>query len=294
MTHDNEFVASRINAKIYWIKKYNGQKWEYEKLPTSDQLPQSLIVSLVGCRQPILFCESENEEKYDASFFKLMFPEFKVIPSGGCTKVISKVKAYKATKLPQKAFGIIDCDYRKEDFLDGQKKHNIYYFPFFEIENFLFCQEILTQMIEKYSKDKTSTFENIIAAVKADFVSNKERFIVRNVAHRLREIGYPGKINALNSREELQTNYIEYCSTINLATLFDEYEQKFNSVAESNDLNSILRYLDLKNLLNKYDSIFNFENDIKYSEEVLEFFKSNPNLVKSLRTKFLNDIVNCN
>lgn len=130
LTHDNEFVSTRINSKIYWIRKYDGKEWHYEQLPENDDLPQELMVSLIGNKQSVLFCESENERKFDSIVFKLMFPDFKVISAGGCTKVISKVKAYKEAGLPQLAFGIIDCDYRKQEYLDGQKKHNVFNMPF--------------------------------------------------------------------------------------------------------------------------------------------------------------------
>ena len=73
----------------------------------------------------------------------MMFPEFKIIPSKGCAGVIAKVKAYKTTGLPQKAYGIIDCDYREERYLEGQQKNGIYHLPFLEIENFLFSEEII-------------------------------------------------------------------------------------------------------------------------------------------------------
>lgn len=39
------------------------------------------LVALVGNREPVLFCESQDEYKYDDIVFKMMFPEFKVIPA---------------------------------------------------------------------------------------------------------------------------------------------------------------------------------------------------------------------
>lgn len=94
LTHDSDFVASRVNSKIYWIEKYDGQKWEWQQLKENKDLPQQLMIELVGSREPIIFCESENEYKYDSKVFKLMFPEFKVVSSGGCDQVIASIKAY--------------------------------------------------------------------------------------------------------------------------------------------------------------------------------------------------------
>ena len=123
LTHDSNFVSSRINSKLYWIKKYDGKNWDYEVLPENDNLPQTLMINLVGNRNPVLFCESHDEFKYDDILFKLMFPEFSVVPVGGCKSLISKVKAYKCIGLPQQAFGIIDCDYKSDNYLQGQEKN---------------------------------------------------------------------------------------------------------------------------------------------------------------------------
>lgn len=291
LTHDSEFVATRVNSKIYWIQKYDGQKWEYKPLPENDNLPQNLMISLIGNKQPVIFCESEDESKYDSIVFKIMFPDFKVISSGGCTKVISKAKAYKAAGLPQKAFGIIDCDYRKQSYLDGQRKHNVFFLPFFEIENFLFCEEILCPMIQELSTNKDKAFENVLSAVKADFITKKERFIIRYVATRLHELGFGDGIKSLTTREELKEKYNNYVQSINLDNMFIEYEELFDSIVAKNDLNTFLRYYDNKNILSDFDSALAFSENRSYAEEVLPFLKRNQStLLHMLRNKYLSDI----
>ncbi len=291
LTHNSEFVSGRISAKIYWIKSFDGSDWDYEILSEDETLPLDLMVSLVGNKQPVLFCESEDSKKYDAIVFKLMFPGYKVISAGGCSKVIAKVKAYKQTNLPQTAYGIIDCDYREENFLNGQKKHNIFHFPFFEIENFLFCEEILVEMISRFSKDKINTLGNVVAAVKADFIKTKETFIIRNTATRLHEIGFGGKIKSLRTRQELIDSYNNFSSSVSLTDYFNHYEQVFDTAANSNDLNTMLRYFDSKNILSDYDHILDFEYGKTYLGEVFMFLKSESStLVPMLKQKFLPDM----
>lgn len=224
LTHDSEFVASRINCKVYWIQKYDGVNWKYKSLPENDNLPQSLMINLIGNKQSVLFCESQDENKYDTMFYKLMFPEFKVISSGGCSKVISKVKAYKSIGLPQTSYGIIDCDYRKQSYLDGQKENKIYYVPFFEIENFLMCEEILKEVLAEYSTNPEETFEQVLKFLSSEFENNKEKFIIRNVATRLHELGFTDRIKNLNSRSELEERFNLFISEIDLNAMFDDYE----------------------------------------------------------------------
>ena len=94
-----------------------------------------------------------------------MFPEFKVIPAAWCYAVIAKVKAYSIAGLPQKAFGIIDCVYKDQSYLEGQETDGIFHLPFFEIENFLFSEEIITGVIATFSRDKENAFANLKSAL---------------------------------------------------------------------------------------------------------------------------------
>lgn len=214
LTHDSNFVASRINSKLFWIEKYDGTEWVYKPLPENDNLPQHLMVALVGNREPVLFCESQDEYKYDDIVFKMMFPEFKVIPAAGCDAVIAKVKAYSIAGLPQKAFGIIDCDYKDQSYLEGQETDGIFHLPFFEIENFLFSEEIITGVIATFSRDKENAFANLKSALKNDFISKKEQWIIRKIAFRLRETFFTGKIKRLKDFPELKVEYTSFSSSV--------------------------------------------------------------------------------
>ena len=290
LTHDSEFVSTRVNAKIYWIEKYDGSSWRYHPLPENDNLPQELMVSLVGNKQTVLFCESHDEEKYDSIVFKLMFPTFKVISSGGCKKVLAKVKSYKEVGLPQNAYGIIDCDYRDDEYLEGQKNKQIYHLPFFEIENFLFCEEILTEMINQFSRNKETALQNVKNAVKADFIAQKDRFVIRNVGFRLQEQGFSGQINRLNTRNELREQFEAYKNSIDMDELFSKYDTLFEEIVKRNDYNYFLRYFDQKSILSKYTRELDFEPNVSYDKEVLNMLRHNDTLINSLKTKYLSEI----
>lgn len=84
LTHDSDFVVSRTNAKIYWIEKYDGEKWSWKQLAENKELPKDLMIQLAGSREPVIFCESKDEYKLDSKLFKMMFPEFKVVSASGC------------------------------------------------------------------------------------------------------------------------------------------------------------------------------------------------------------------
>ena len=286
LTHDSNFVASRINSKLFWIEKYDGADWIYKPLPENDNLPQHLMIALVGNREPVLFCESQDEYKYDDLVFKMMFPEFKVVPAAGCDAVIAKVKAYSIAGLPQKAFGIIDCDYKEQCYLDGQEADGIFHFPFFEIENFLFSEEIITGVIEKFSRDKENAFANLQTALKADFIDKKEQWIIRKIAFRLRETFFSGKIKKIKNFSELQTEYTTFSNGIDLKALYTSYETEIQQIIDADDYNTYLRYYDNKGIFTVFLPQLKLENKMPYKEAAFAYLSDHKDVLFELRSKY--------
>lgn len=291
LTHDSNFVASRINSKLFWIEKYDGTEWVYKPLPENDNLPQHLMVALVGNREPVLFCESQDEYKYDDIVFKMMFPEFKVIPAAGCDAVIAKVKAYSIAGLPQKAFGIIDCDYKDQSYLEGQETDGIFHLPFFEIENFLFSEEIITGVIATFSRDKENAFANLKSALKNDFISKKEQWIIRKIAFRLRETFFTGKIKRLKDFPELKVKYTSFSSSVDLDALHASYEAEIQQVIDADDYNTLLRYYDNKGIFTMFLPQLKLENKMPYKEAVFTYLSEHKDVLTGLRSKYFPGII---
>lgn len=148
-------------------------------------------------------------------------------------------------------------------------------------------------MIKIYSKNPDDVFEKVFSAVKEDFVLKKERFVIRNVATRLHELGFSEGIKKLTSRQELVDGYNQYSSSINLDEYFDEYDSLFDKIINQNDLNTILRYYDNKNILSDFDKFLDFSDEESYEEKILPFLKHNANsLLLNLREKYLKGISN--
>lgn len=291
LTHDSNFVASRINSKLFWIEKYDGTEWVYKPLPENDNLPQHLMVALVGNREPVLFCESQDKYKYDDIVFKMMFPEFKVIPAAGCDAVIAKVKAYSIAGLPQKAFGIIDCDYKDQSYLEGQETDGIFHLPFFEIENFLFSEEIITGVIATFSRDKENAFANLKSALKNDFISKKEQWIIRKIAFRLRETFFTGKIKRLKDFPELKVEYTSFSSSVDLDALHASYEAEIQRVIDADDYNTLLRYYDNKGIFTMFLPQLKLENKMPYKEAVFTYLSEHKDVLTGLRSKYFPGII---
>ena len=296
LTHDSDFVASRVNSKIYWIENYNGQKWEWQQLKENKDLPQELMIELIGSREPIIFCESENEYKYDSRLFKLMFPEFKVVSSGGCDQVIASIKAYKTTGLPQKVYGIVDCDYKMEEYLDSLTADGIYHLPFFEIENFLLSEELLQIMIETYclEENKLAVINSVKKKICDLFVEQKDSWVAKHVAFDLRDkFDYRGKIKSLKGIEELKALYnAERKSNDDIDEMARKYITLHSELVAGNDYSVILRHLDAKGIITQCRSLFKFGKTVHYEQQVFTLLNSDKgdSFLSKIRYQYLSGI----
>ena len=297
LTHNSDFVASRINAKNYWIEKYDGSNWKWRKLPENTNLPQELLIKLVGSREPIIFCESQNEYKYDSIVYKLMFPEFKIESCNGCDKVKARVKAYKETGLPQKVYGIIDCDYNSDTELEAMKNKNIFHIPFHEIENFLLSEEILELVIEEFSrKNKQQDLLNQIKErVRQIFIKQKEQWIAKHVAFSIRnKFNYADSIKSLHNMDELRTAYGKsHVSDEEFEEKAMCYENKFDEILKRNEYDTFLRYLDQKGLMTILAPVLKLRDEMNYATAVLIALKTDKGkqLLQKLRVMYFSEIV---
>ncbi|QWB99429.1 DUF4435 domain-containing protein [Mycoplasmatota bacterium] len=293
LTHDSNFVMSRNNANKYWMKEYLGfNKWVIQDLPENDYLPEDLIVSLIGTKQPILFVESEDYSRYDYKLYSMMFPEYRIIPCGGSDQVKFKTKAYNNLKL-NLAYGIIDCDYHDFKYLDGQSKHNVYYAPFFEIENFLVSEEIITSVVNYYLHE---TDEVLIKQKKQEILND----LVNNLDSKKEDIAYKmtyysitrtikeNNYNSANSIKDLKLELTEI-SEVDIDKIYSDKLTLIDDILRNPNHNGILRYLDDKNNILKRTG--NYTGMKYFDKDILGYLQMrDKNLLSLLRTKYFPNI----
>ena len=224
-----------------------------------------------------MFCESENKTKHDYRFFKLIFPDYKIIPSGGCDKVINNVKAYSKLKPQEKVFGIIDRDYKNDSYLTSLSNIHVYPIPFFEIENMIVCKEIIEPVLASlFGNQAQSEEENVKTIIKSKFIASKDVWIVRHVAFELRDkFDYRGRIKCLNNLNDFKRMYeSERLSENEIDALATNYENIYNNVVSTDEYNLYLKHLDCKNILNDLQSIIRTTGNDDFITIVFDYLSS--------------------
>ena len=146
ITHDTQFAAMHPNADKLWIKEYDGQNWKLEKIDSAD-LPEELLLDILGSRKNVLFVEGERNS-YDTQLYTELYPNYHIVPCGSCTQVIARTKAFRNNQALHDCdvYGIIDRDFRSDYEIEKYREDRIFTINVAEVEN-LFIVEGLVRLI---------------------------------------------------------------------------------------------------------------------------------------------------
>ena len=172
ITHDINFAARHTNSDKYWIKSFDGKLWDYVKIEDND-LPQDLLLEILGARQNVLFVEG-TKDSLDTRLYSLLFPDVNIIPCGSCTTVVERTKAFsKCTALSWcKVKGLVDRDYRSEHEIAENSKDGIYTLNVAEVENLFIVESLLRKMIGHMGK-KDAVADNALQKIKDYIVQDR-------------------------------------------------------------------------------------------------------------------------
>ena len=167
ITHDLDFASSRKSANKIWVKGFDGTTWDIQPLPEIENVPESLMIEILGNRKNVLFVEGEKGS-YDFELYKYIYPNFYVVPCGSCSAVIQNTKAFRSMRTLHNLdiYGIIDHDYRTDCEVENYSNDGIYVLDIAEIEN-LFCVEGVVRIIAQNQaypdlEDKVKTVKDFV------------------------------------------------------------------------------------------------------------------------------------
>ncbi len=111
LTHDVDFASAQEGATKIWLKSFDSQSWDWEVINPDQNLPEQLLLEVLGSRKPVVFVEGDNNS-YDAPLYREILDRFLVIPVGSCSQVIQSVKALKANSQLHhlEIYGLVDRD----------------------------------------------------------------------------------------------------------------------------------------------------------------------------------------
>ncbi|AJD03797.1 ATPase, AAA family (DUF4435 domain) [Campylobacter lari CCUG 22395] len=281
ITHDLNFAANHIEADKFWIKSYNGQKWEIEKIEKND-IPQELFLKLLGARRDILFVEGKSES-LDIKIYSILYPQYQIIPCSSCENVLNYTKTFNEQNTLHgfNAYGIIDRDFRTQEEIDSVNKNKVKVLEVAEVENLFLLECIILAILEQ--SDAREKFEEVKDYIfETKFKNTLQRQILRKlekeIKHKLETIN----IN-LEKLEQMQEKISSLEKLIDFENLHKDIENKFNSVYESKDYDELLKIFNQKGIFEEgvFLSKVGKTKDA-YTKSVLKLLKENEELRKEV------------
>lgn len=286
LTHDIDFASTRM-AKKCWLKSYTSdmlEDWDLVPIP-NDEIPEALLMKILGSRKRILFCEGK-EKSLDRQIFEVLFPNYTITPVSTCKDVINYTKAFnRISKKYAEAYGIIDRDFRTSEQLESLKIENIFSYNVAEIENLFLIEDFVKDFAEY--KNEPCDIAGIKEKILKLFGDEIEQQASCYVTQRINYVFNESHVKNGKKKEDVSKQFNLFTSQIQLDDWFDERVEELNEIINKEDYEkAILRFNNkgLHKIVEKSLGVFPYRN------KAIEFLKTSETAKEILRRVFPSEI----
>ena len=236
----------------------------------SNEIPENLMMELLGSRKTILFCEGKRGS-IDEKIYKILFPNFTIIPVESCTSVINYTKAYnKVPNTYSKAIGIIDRDFRSQEEIEDLKQNNIFVLDFAEIENLFLLEDFLELAGKKWDVlNIKQSINNIKRKVIEELGKQKEMQISRYITAKLNYYFSNSSIEKANNITEVKERYEKFISQVDIDKWYSEREEHIDRIILEEDYLKAIKIFNNKGLKQKVNEEFKIKNFLERAINLL-------------------------
>lgn len=271
LTHDVDFAASRVNATKVCLKGFNGAVWDWYVIPDDTDIPEDILLEIAGSRKPIVFIEGDKGS-LDYFLYPKLYPNFTIVPAGGCESVIHATASFSSTVLASlhrlSSFGVIDRDFREDAEITYLKGLGVYVLDFSELENLFLTEDVLRIVAEKlHRSDFTDLFEKTKTLVLGEMEKNKER-LISSIAAATIERGLKAFDAKAIGESNLSSSLRNLVTAIDVSTIYANTSTNIEAILKDQNYDKAIRIYSNKGLINQISSIFGFKTN-----ELIEFIQ---------------------
>jgi len=274
LTHDLDFAASRKNAKYVCLRDYDGTAWDWFIVPEVEKIPETILLSILGSRKPILFVEGERGS-LDEQICELAYPEWFVVPRGSCAKVVEAVRAFRSLarlhRLDVK--GIVDKDYRSVQEAEGLRNQGISVLGVANIENIFLAEDVLKEAARLLEReDCDELIEKVKQFVIEEYRRRRDDLVLGAVRQKaVRHLLYPALKGADISA--VDTAYREHVSAFDAPSEYAAARESSDELLSKRDYAGILSSFCGKGLPRQASALFEMKPE-GYINHVIRMAKA--------------------
>ncbi|MDD4514826.1 AAA family ATPase [Massilibacteroides sp.] len=289
MTHDLDFASSR-NAKKFWIQnfKYN-HSWSIEPIPENN-IPESLLMELLGSRKKILFCEGENNERsLDLSIYELLFPDYTIRAVRSCKDVISYTRAFnKIANKNAKAYGLIDRDFRTEEQFKKLREDNIYCLQVAEVENLFLTEGFISAFVDY--KAETITIQKLKQKTIEKLTHDKERQVANFLSNKINFYFKESHLKGGNSKDEIYSSFNDFRDQIMIEEWYSERSKEIDDLIKQQDYEKVVELYNNKGLHTIIENLLGYKSN-EFRNKAIDFLRKNEKARLVLQRKFPQELL---
>lgn len=256
LTHDVDFAAAQVEATKIWLKSFDGTSWDWELVKPDENLPDELLLEVLGSRKPVLFVEGDNGS-YDVSLYREIFSAFLVVPRGSCSQVILSVKALKANHQLHhlSVFGIVDRDRRVPEEIAALEADSIFTLTVAEVENLFCTEEVIKIVSQRLARDPAVDFDKVSKEMFSRIQLEVDTQVSLRVAS---EIKFQlSKFDQNIRGEAALTGALDALArSIDVKQLYSTFSSMFAEVIANGDYEQLLSIYNRKSLATQISGVF--------------------------------------
>lgn len=192
-THELALAARHPEGQIVLVREYiwaaNGTgSWKIDVLPIGADIPDDLLVDILGSRDKLLFVEGTSSS-LDQPLYAILFPSVSVITRSTCSEVVRAVSGLRSTDAIHhaKAFGLIDNDGMNEDQLNKLEANGVFGLPVHNVESLCYSSEVISAVAEQQANNLSLSKQSLIDDANAKALSTIQPAQISHLAARLIE-----------------------------------------------------------------------------------------------------------
>lgn len=282
LTHDLDFAVSRITAKKLTLYEYkdNEQQWQWDEVPTIEDIPNEILLKILGSRRSVLFVEGQKGS-LDYAIYQALYPDYLVVPRNGCEEVIRSTKALRNLQefplFHLDVFGIIDRDFWNEDELASFEKQGIFCSQAAIVENLFCTREVMEEVARKLGYSGSEVDELCNKAIDNVFALLNQQLepqVAKRTADRFR-----AKLDRyINTKIKSQADWHEVVDNLKAEIdsqkqqLYDENAHRFQCIIDEQDYESALSSYRGKDLISVVSNSFGQSKD-DYEDLILRYLR---------------------
>jgi len=297
-THELELPITVQSGEIVLVRGCNWQdgsisSWDVDVINDPAQIPEWLLVDVVGARRKILFIEGNDRTSLDQPLYSLLFPAVSIRTLESCKDVMRAVDGLRAVEEVHRtrAFGLIDHDGMSAEQMREFEDRGIYPLPIFSVESLIYSLEAQSAVAllqantlgvdpqELLDDASNGAIESLKAGERKEHLAS--RLTERHMRDRL--------LSMIPTRQQLIENG-DSDIDIKFTSPYPEELEYLTQLIETNNLQEIVSRYPVREsgVLNSIAKGLRFSSRNDYEKAVLRRVHTDSNLRNSLKMKLSN------